>query len=1004
MHRRPIEYPAFIFALLAFVLAFYAPLGAQLRNDWRSSDRNREINRPANQATERGEIPESVEDLEGRQKRRVERTLGVGEGLEGGALTEEELELIRRLREREKRLRKQWEEGGLVRDFEKNRRERDEEYRRTGKRNIFEFWDEIRDETLKQVKKGVYPPSTTPGGGRAYPGGYPPAAGRGRAPRLRPPGFDPRRYWPAGPGGAVQPYSPQPPLTPGQATGEGDLWSAGGTIAPAVRGAEERYPTMTLGLPAPPGLSYGEEPLSRVEESLLGLYPAEIDPFIRQFGYDVFLGAAASFTPVTDLPVGPDYIVGPGDSFNIDLWGNVDRSFEVTVDNAGSILIPKVGALQVGGVTFRKMQKVVKQRVSKVFSGFSIYISFSRIRTIDIFVTGEVRQPGSYALHSLSTLYNALFAAGGPTKNGTLRRVQLMRGGKLRAEVDLYDFLVGGDKTGDVRLLPHDTVYVPPLKEPVGVAGAVIRPAIYEMRGSMSVGELIRLAGGLDPVSDLKRVLVERVVSHERRTVVDFTVSRKDIEGRDDKDGGVAALLATPLQPADVVKIFPIRKLKRGVVYLEGNVARPGEYALKPGMGLADLIGSREDLLPGTYEPYIRIVRYRPPAFEPEILSANLSKLLAGDPAENIPLREFDYVSVYPEKDFERKPKVEILGNVLYPGVYELAGNMTLMDLVYLAGNITKNAYKTEVFIQRRRFTDLGPLVEDFRIDLRKAIAGDPEHNVTLYEYDQIFVRTLPEFKIRQHVTLTGELRLPGVYPFREGDRLSDAIRKAGGYTRKAYLYGAVFTRQSVREVQMKRIESFIQRQEEQLILQEALTTTQTLDPNTALLLQKSLRMRRSLLAKLRGAQATGRIIVELAELDQFEDSPFNIELEDGDAITIPRRPSVVNVLGEVYNPNAIIYDPDLTIDEYLELVGGVMDSADEGNLFVIKANGTVISARNNDGWFFGKFKNRLLASGDTILVPKEVEITPYLQTTKDIADILFKLATTAGVVFAAVK
>jgi protein involved in polysaccharide export with SLBB domain len=295
-----------------------------------------------------------------------------------------------------------------------------------------------------------------------------------------------------------------------------------------------------------------QEPASTIELLLSGQGPNEVSKELVQFGYDIFRGSVSTFAPVTNVPVGADYVVGPGDNFTITLWGRTSVQYSVTINRNGEIVLPEVGVLNVAGMQMVQLQSYLEDQFSRKHTDFKMAVTMGRLRTVTVFVVGEVKAPGSYTLSSLSTVINALFAAGGPSKNGTLRKIRLNRGTEKGVTLDLYDFLLGGDKSKDVRLQNGDTIFVPLIGPVVGVAGNVKRPAIYEMTEPMALADVLGLAGGVTYAGWLQRVQVERVENHEKRIVVDFDISGDtDIEQHKQIQG-------TGIYDGDVIKVFPI--------------------------------------------------------------------------------------------------------------------------------------------------------------------------------------------------------------------------------------------------------------------------------------------------------------------------------------------------------------------------------------------------------------------------------------------------------------
>jgi protein involved in polysaccharide export with SLBB domain len=727
---------------------------------------------------------------------------------------------------------------------------------------------------------------------------------------------------------------------------------------------------------------------------------------LKQFGYDMFGARASTFAPVTNVPVGPDYVVGPGDSFTVTLWGRVDAQHTVQVDRNGQIALPEVGALRVWGMRFGEMENYLQHELSRKFTDFKMSVAMDRLRTIQVFVVGEAASPGTYTVSSLSTAINALFSAGGPSLNGTLRKIRLSRSGQEPVPLDLYDLLLGGDKSKDIRLQDGDTIFIPLIGPVVGVAGNVKRPAIYEMTGPMTLRQVLDLAGGVAFSGWLQRVQVERVHNHERRIVVDFDVSQAGVEGQP------SPAEATILQDGDVVKVLAVPARQERMIRLEGHVVRSGKQEWKPGMRLSSVLTSYEVLMPQPNTEYGQIERLVPPDLHPVVIPFHLGQLLAGDKAQDLELSQYDTIRVY-EWDKRVSRSVSISGLVFDPNTYRLIPEMKMTDLIDAAGGLQKNAYLRTAEITRYHISQEGMATEKIDISLEKALAGDPEHNLLLRDYDHVVVRPIPDLAFGVSAEVAGEVRFPGTYPIRKGETLSSLIERAGGYTDQAYLNGSVFTRESAKLIQRRRLEDLIRQIEESMLSSAQEQMSASLDADTAKTEQAALETKKALLSRLRAAEITGRVVVKLVAPEEFKGSKYDLELEDGDVLTVPQTPGVVHVVGEVFNSTSLLYEEDGTVSYYLNRVGGMTKEADKKQVSVIKADGTVLSMQQgnrgkllfwdsqNNSWFFGGFLSHRMEPGDTVVVPRKIDKYLNLRLTKDITQIVFQIAVAAGVVFA---
>ncbi|MBN2132982.1 MAG: SLBB domain-containing protein, partial [Sedimentisphaerales bacterium] len=684
----------------------------------------------------------------------------------------------------------------------------------------------------------------------------------------------------------------------------------------------------------------------------------------------------------------------------------VDAQFTLQVDRNGQIVLPEVGALKVWGMKFAELESYLQRELSRKYTDFKMSVSMDRLRTITVYVVGEAGAPGSYTVSSLSTAISGLFAAGGPSKNGSLRNIVLRRTGAEPVQIDLYDFLLGGDKSSDARLQDGDTIFIPLIGPVVAVAGNVKRPAIYEMTQAMTLEQVLDLAGGATFAGWLQRVQAERVENHQRRIVADFDLSEDDAS-----NGGVRPL-DTVIRDGDVVRVFAVSGQEQNVVFLDGHVLRPGKYEWKPGMRLRDVITSYSIVLPQPNLDYGEIERLVPPDLHPTIVPFDLGKLLAGDDSANLELEQFDTIRVF-RWDEKSTRTVRVSGMVFDPNQYRLVPDMRVGNLIDRAGGLRKNAYLQTAEITRQHISQEGMITEKIEIDLAQALAGDPEQNILLRDYDYLVVRPIPELEFGRTAEVAGQVRFPGTYPVRRGERLSSLIERAGGFTERAYLRGAVFTRESAKEVQRRRLNEMVRQVEESVLASTEETLSGATDTETIQGQKASLEAKQQLLAKLQAAQITGRVVIKLMPLEEFRGSKYDIELEDGDTLTVPQTPSVVYVAGEVLNPTSLLYEEGGTVNHYLRKVGGLTKDADKKQLSVIKADGSVVSRQQGSGgqgifwdnefkqWFFGGFTSLQLEPGDTIVAPRKLDRYLWIRNTKDITQIVFQIAVAAGVVFA---
>ena len=632
--------------------------------------------------------------------------------------------------------------------------------------------------------------------------------------------------------------------------------------------------------------------LSPFEEFIQGKAPLFVSTEVEQFGYSLFEQPPSTFAPVDTVPVSPDYLVGPGDEIKISIWGKLNAEHLTEIDNDGKISIPQIGILYLTGLTFAEAKETIEKAFSRNYrpEEVKINVSLGRLRTIKVFIVGKAQKPGSYTVSSLSTLVNALFAAGGPGKNGTMRDIQVKRNGVTVTHFDFYDFLLKGDKTKDIRLLPEDVIFIPPVGPLAAIIGYVNTPAIYELKTETTVKEVLELAGGLSDIAFKGKLTeIERIIDNKY-----VTVYNANIEDPKTADFNVRG--------GDLIKIFPVILDKR-VVRLIGAVQRQGEYGIGTGL--------------------------------------------------------------------------------------------TVKALLSIGGGLQYYAYTDEAEITRITVTQQGPETTKIMINLKKALDGDPQHNIMLQENDYLFVKSVPEWELYRTVTISGEVRFPGVYTIIKGEPLSALIKRAGGFTDKAYLKGAIFTRESIRKLQQRQLEESIDRLEQQMISQSARTMETALTTEEAAQQRAVLDQRTALINKLRLAPAKGRLSIRLDNLDRFEGSPHDIVLEDLDMVTIPEEPQQIQVIGSVYNQTAFVYDPQGTVSTYISKAGGLTRDADKNEMYILKVDGSAVSKRAAGG-FLSSWG--VLDPGDTIVIPEKIEKIAWLREIKDITQILYQLAVTAGV------
>ena len=551
--------------------------------------------------------------------------------------------------------------------------------------------------------------------------------------------------------------------------------------------------------------------------SLYDLYTqfSRQSPVLSRFGEEIFRNGTGNFDELPmDMPVGPDYVLGPGDGLNIELWGGISQHLQRMVDREGRVELPEAGAVQVNGRSLGDVQQMVQVALRSEFREVRADVSLARLRTVRVYVVGDVSRPGAYDVSSLSTPLNALFQAGGPTARGSLRLLRHYRGQKLVEEIDLYDLLLHGVRSNLERLLSGDTIMVPPLGAELTVEGMVRRPAIYELNHESELAEALELAGGVLNTGTLRHVEVERIVAHQSRALLRLDLPHTDLEQNNLPENNNQELVTRALeefkiQDGDKIRISPILPYSEQTVYLDGHVAHPGKHAFREGMRITDLIPSYTDLLPEPAVRHAEIIRLAPPDYAPQVIAFNLADALAtlgkggagtgqsndGSNAQNVTLRPFDTVRIFSRYDFEDLPQIMVTGEVRHPGTHVTNGQTRLRDAIYLSGGITHEALLSDAQIFRR--TSDGKL-KVLSVNLERALAGDGSDNVTLEAKDRIFIHRNLAKVDPATVNIEGEVARPGKYPLGNDMSAAQLVRLAGGLKRGAFAEAADLTRYTV--------------------------------------------------------------------------------------------------------------------------------------------------------------------------------------------------------------
>ncbi|MDR3354899.1 MAG: SLBB domain-containing protein, partial [Synergistaceae bacterium] len=531
-----------------------------------------------------------------------------------------------------------------------------------------------------------------------------------------------------------------------------------------------------------------------------GVIPNPVGSLLRKlprYGMSFFKQPSSTYAPVDKVPVSSGYILGPDDELVITLWGMIEGNYNVKINRDGQGIVPHIGSVRLAGYTLEEAKRALKDGFDKYFTDYKLNVSMGALRAVTVYVTGDVRRPGAYTVSSFATLVNALLASGGPSGSGTLRAIQLKRGGITITTFDMYDLLLKGDKTKDVRLQAEDVIFVPPVGPLVGLAGELRRPGVYELKGSTTLDELLYLAGGISAQTFKGRVQYYKIQDSYYRSVF---------------EGSVAEMSRSILADGDVLRLFPVIDIPT-FVRISGPVGRPGTYGVTPGVTrVSDLISQAGGLL-----------------------------VTASERAE----------------------------------------------------------------LTRVTPTQGGPVTTRLQINVHEALRGSPSDNIPLQLNDYLMVHIIPEWETQRIVRVTGEVMYPGTYAVIKGERISDLLRRCGGFTPKASLRGTMFTRRRVAVEQRKEMNRVADQLERDLTEAESSTPG---DRSAQLAAQESDR-RRELIDRLRNVDIPGRVVVKLDVPDAMRGTVWDVELEDGDAINVPEAPSTVEVMGAVYSASSHIFN-----------------------------------------------------------------------------------------------
>jgi polysaccharide export outer membrane protein len=705
----------------------------------------------------------------------------------------------------------------------------------------------------------------------------------------------------------------------------------------------------------------------------------EVETGLERFGMSVFQGSGMGTPPTDDTLVPEHYLLGPGDALTVTLYGKESSTEELIVDREGQLFVPRLGPMQVAGLSFSEVKRLLQSRVEKQLIGVEVLVAFSGLRKISVFVTGEVSSPGVYNLSSMATMSHAIYAAGGVTSIASLRQIELRRDGTLVQELDLYDLLLKGERSGDQSLRNGDVVFVPVVRDLVSVKGEVLRPAVYETQPDQTVGDLINMAGGLRNGAFAQGIVITR----------------------QDKSSGSSKVISVNdpsstlvLSDGDRVEVKASSDQIINPIRIEGAVVRPGVFDFFEGARVSDFVSNYErDLLFETDTKIGLIVRKLNEEQDIEVIAFAPSDVLvnqksAGDPE----LELFDRVILLPlPLDDERGEKrrrlvgdivnklksqvrqgetasvVSLNGAVRIPGSYPLLNNGSLLFLFELAGGLMEGAATSQIEIRRQ--TKVVDRVETTSIDIDLASHDSKEF---LMGNDSVTVKYLQDWASEERVEVAGEVRFPGSYLIRPGDGIAELIERAGGFTENAHIEASRYRSASAREVQKRAFQTYSR----SLSRDIAIDDTSESDLAEAILDDNQL--------------IEGRVVIDMLGIVNG-DASKDVLLQADDAIYVPRFSETIFVVGEVLEPGAFRFSESLKIQDYIDLAAGETRYARGKDTYLILPSGQIQRLGARKGLFSFSSSDIVLSPGSTIVIPPNLDYTKSLELYSQVSSVVFQ-------------
>ncbi len=714
------------------------------------------------------------------------------------------------------------------------------------------------------------------------------------------------------------------------------------------------------------------EPLPRPRAPARMMPPSQFQRFVQEatgrllpvYGSELF-ELPQGYVPDTALPAPADYILGPGDEVRVQVWGSLGYNDSHTIDRNGQITLPKVGVFTLAGVPMRDLESVLRNQIGKVFTNFKVNANLGQLRSIQVYVVGQARQPGTYKLSSMSTLVNALFVSGGPTANGSMRNIQLKRAGQTVTTIDLYDFIAKGDKGRDLPLQAGDVIVIPLVGPRVAVTGALDQAAIYELKGGTTVGDILSLSGGVPVLASLLRALIERIdpTQSSPRTVQEIALNAQG--------------LALPMRDGDVLTLLPISPAFSNAVTLQGTVAQPLRYPWFEGMRIGDLIPDHEALItPDYYKRKNLLVQNVEVTRKARDLLARQARDLLARKAQDLLARKAQDL---PAASDMVANNVQGVDSNLVPETVRTS-NPSEATLTEWVPSIVDQINWEYAVVERMDRSKLSTELIPFNLG-KAVLHKDPAHSLLLQPGDVVTILSQNDLRLPQDrqirlVRIEGEVVAPGVYQARAGETLPQLLQRIGGLTSHAYVFGIEFNRESVRMRQQEGLNILIRRLEAQSHAETSSLIANLGAERAAqaqLLQQRQQAQLNSQISRLKALKSNGRVALELDPQAQSLAALPLLPLEDGDHILVPATPGFVSAFGSINNENVFIYKPGKTVGDVIKSAG-LTEDAEPSQAFVLRADGSIVARRNYGGFLGGSFDSLAMMPGDTLVVPTQID------------------------------